>query len=71
MLPFLARDPKAIKIVQVILGGILLQWKKNMADSEGKNIVELPPKEVCHVYLDRAHDECLVRLHWKYLGLLL
>ncbi|KAF8444821.1 SNF2 family N-terminal domain-containing protein [Boletus edulis BED1] len=44
-LPFLARDPKAIEIVQVILESILLRREKNMRDSDGKRIVELPPKE--------------------------
>ncbi|KAF8557658.1 hypothetical protein OG21DRAFT_1482121 [Imleria badia] len=44
-LPFLARDPKAIEIVQVILESILLRREKNMRDNDGKRIVELPPKE--------------------------
>ncbi|KAF8167532.1 DNA repair protein RAD5, partial [Crassisporium funariophilum] len=45
-LPFLARDPKAIEIVQVILESILLRREKHMRDSDGNKIVELPPKEV-------------------------
>ncbi|KAF8841910.1 hypothetical protein BDN67DRAFT_900346 [Paxillus ammoniavirescens] len=45
-LPFLARDPKAIEIVQVILESILLRREKNMRDSSGNRIVELPAKEV-------------------------
>lgn len=45
-LPFLARDPKAIEIVQVILESILLRRDKNMRDIEGNKIVDLPPKEV-------------------------
>ncbi|PPQ79873.1 hypothetical protein CVT25_002929 [Psilocybe cyanescens] len=45
-IPFLARDPKAIEIVQVILESILLRREKNMRDQDGKKIVELPPKEV-------------------------
>ncbi|KAJ3978119.1 DNA repair protein RAD5 [Lentinula raphanica] len=45
-LPFLARDPKGIEIVQVILESILLRREKNMLDSNGKKIVELPPKEI-------------------------
>lgn len=45
-LPFLARDPKAIEIVQVILESILLRREKNMRDSDGKKIVDLPAKEV-------------------------
>ncbi|OJA20678.1 HLTF/DNA helicase [Rhizopogon vesiculosus] len=45
-LPFLARDPKAIEIVQVILESILLRREKNMRDHSGKRIVELPAKEV-------------------------
>ena len=44
-MPFLARDPKAIEIVQVILESTLLRREKNMLDSDGKRIVELPPKE--------------------------
>ncbi|KAH7922804.1 hypothetical protein BV22DRAFT_1016617 [Leucogyrophana mollusca] len=44
--PFLARDPKAIEIVQVILESVLLRREKNMRDSTGKRIVELPAKEV-------------------------
>ena len=45
-LPFLAHDPKAIEVVQVILESILLRREKNMLDSNGKKIVDLPPKEV-------------------------
>ncbi|RDB29142.1 DNA repair protein RAD5 [Hypsizygus marmoreus] len=45
-LPFLARDPKAIEIVQVILESILLRREKNMRDTDGNKIVELPTKEV-------------------------
>ncbi|KZO93169.1 hypothetical protein CALVIDRAFT_486163 [Calocera viscosa TUFC12733] len=44
--PFLARDPKAIDVVQVILETILLRREKNMTDVDGKAIVELPDKEV-------------------------
>jgi DNA repair protein RAD5 len=47
-LPFLARDPKAIEIVQVILESILLRREKNMRDVDGNKIVELPSKEVRH-----------------------
>ncbi|KAF9785715.1 SNF2 family N-terminal domain-containing protein [Thelephora terrestris] len=43
-LPFIAQDPKAIEIVQVILESILLRRQKNMKDHSGKPIVELPPK---------------------------
>lgn len=46
-LPFLARDPKAIEVVQVILESVLLRREKNMRDADGRMIVELPPKEVC------------------------
>ncbi|KAG6336243.1 hypothetical protein ID866_2862 [Astraeus odoratus] len=46
IVPFLARDLKAIEIVQVILESILLRREKNMRDSSGKRIVELPAKEV-------------------------
>jgi DNA repair protein RAD5 len=53
-LPFLARDPKAIEIVQVILESILLRREKNMTDSEGKKIVELPPKEVRSMFTSIA-----------------
>ncbi|EPQ60320.1 hypothetical protein GLOTRDRAFT_112995 [Gloeophyllum trabeum ATCC 11539] len=45
-LPFLARDPKAIEIVQVIMESILLRREKTMVDTDGKRIVDLPPKEV-------------------------
>ncbi|KAK7686706.1 hypothetical protein QCA50_010306 [Cerrena zonata] len=45
-LPFLAREPKAIEAVQIILESVLLRREKNMRDSDGKRIVELPPKEV-------------------------
>lgn len=45
-LPFLARDPKAIEIVQVILESILLRREKSMRDTDGNKIVELPTKEV-------------------------
>jgi DNA repair protein RAD5 len=45
-LPFLAKDPKAIAVVQVILESALLRRQKNMRDKDGKPIVQLPPKEV-------------------------
>ncbi|GLB43501.1 putative HIRAN domain containing protein [Lyophyllum shimeji] len=45
-LPFLARDPKAIEIVQVILESVLLRREKTMRDIDGNKIVELPSKEV-------------------------
>ncbi|KAH9929764.1 SNF2 family N-terminal domain-containing protein [Fomitopsis serialis] len=45
-LPFLARDPKAVEVVQVILESVLLRREKNMLDTDGKKIVELPPKEI-------------------------
>ncbi|KAF5323584.1 hypothetical protein D9611_005558 [Ephemerocybe angulata] len=51
-LPFLARDPKAIEIVQVILESILLRRDKNMRDIEGNKIVDLPPKEEVFEYLE-------------------
>lgn len=44
--PFLAHDPKAIEIVQVILESVLLRREKSMRDSNGNRIVELPAKEV-------------------------
>ncbi|KAJ2918384.1 hypothetical protein MD484_g2007, partial [Candolleomyces efflorescens] len=53
-LPFLARDPKAIEIVQVILESILLRRDKNMRDAEGNRIVDLPPKEEVFEYLEFA-----------------
>ncbi|KAL4070532.1 SNF2 family N-terminal domain-containing protein [Scleroderma citrinum] len=46
IVPFLARDRKAIEIVQVILESVLLRREKNMRDSDGKRIIELPAKEV-------------------------
>ncbi|KAF7347384.1 DNA repair protein RAD5 [Mycena venus] len=51
-LPFLARDPKAIEIVQIILESILLRREKTMLDTNGKRIVELPQKEVTIEYLE-------------------
>jgi DNA repair protein RAD5 len=45
-LPFLAHDPKAIEVVQIILESILLRREKHMLDNNGKRIVELPPKKV-------------------------
>ncbi|KAJ7110331.1 DNA repair protein RAD5 [Mycena crocata] len=51
-LPFLARDPKAIEIVQIILESILLRREKTMLDNNGKRIVELPQKEVSVEYLE-------------------
>ncbi|KAJ7508564.1 DNA repair protein RAD5 [Mycena galericulata] len=51
-LPFLARDPKAIEIVQIILESILLRREKTMVDVNGKRIVELPQKDVSVEYLE-------------------
>jgi hypothetical protein len=45
-LPFLAHDPKAIEVVQVILESILLRREKNMLDRDGNPIVSLPEKDV-------------------------
>jgi DNA repair protein RAD5 len=45
-IPFLARDPKAVEIVQVILESILLRREKHTLDTDGNRIVQLPPKEV-------------------------
>ncbi|KJA28563.1 hypothetical protein HYPSUDRAFT_33995 [Hypholoma sublateritium FD-334 SS-4] len=45
-LPFIARDPKAIEIVQIILESILLRREKTMTDRDGNRIVDLPPKEI-------------------------
>ncbi|KAF8899229.1 DNA repair protein RAD5 [Infundibulicybe gibba] len=45
-LPFLAHDPKAIEVVQIILESILLRREKTMRDTDGNRIVELPSKEV-------------------------
>ena len=45
-LPFLAHDPKAIEIVQVVLESVVLRREKNMRDTDGKPIVELPTKQV-------------------------
>jgi hypothetical protein len=58
-LPFLDRDPKAIEIVQVILESVLLRREKNMRDSDGKKIVELPAKEVmCTLWYEGTHPHC-------------
>ncbi|KAF7302925.1 DNA repair protein [Mycena kentingensis (nom. inval.)] len=51
-LPFLARDTKAIEIVQIILESILLRREKSMLGSDGKPIVELPSKEVTVEHLE-------------------
>ncbi|KIY50627.1 hypothetical protein FISHEDRAFT_39163 [Fistulina hepatica ATCC 64428] len=51
-LPFLAHDPKALEIVQVILESVLLRREKDMLDADGKHIVDLPPKEVAVENLD-------------------
>ncbi|KAJ7103027.1 RAD5-like protein [Mycena belliarum] len=56
-LPFLARDPKAIEIVQIILESILLRREKTMLDTNGKRIVELPQKEVTMEYLEFSSME--------------
>ncbi|KAJ6601311.1 DNA repair protein RAD5 [Mycena vulgaris] len=56
-LPFLARDPKAIEIVQIILESILLRREKTMLDTNGKRIVELPQKEVTVEYLEFSSPE--------------
>ncbi|KAJ3814435.1 DNA repair protein RAD5 [Lentinula aff. lateritia] len=56
-LPFLARDPKGIEVVQVILESILLRREKNMLDSEGKRIVELLPKKITVENLEFAPME--------------
>ncbi|KAH9910501.1 SNF2 family N-terminal domain-containing protein, partial [Epithele typhae] len=45
-LPFLARDRKAVEVVQIILESVLLRREKDMLDSDGKKIVELPAKEI-------------------------
>jgi len=44
--PNVARCPKALEIVQVILESVLLRREKNMRDNDGKRIVDLPAKEV-------------------------
>ncbi|KAJ7606862.1 SNF2 family N-terminal domain-containing protein [Roridomyces roridus] len=51
-LPFLARDPKAIEIFQIILESILLRREKSIQDANGKPIVQLPDKEVTIEYLE-------------------
>jgi len=50
-MPFLARDPKAIEVVQVILESILLRREKTMRDRDGNRIVELPPKDVMYSFV--------------------
>lgn len=45
-IPFLAHDPKAIEVVQVILESILLRREKTMRDGAGNLIVSLPEKQV-------------------------
>ncbi|KAH9849280.1 SNF2 family N-terminal domain-containing protein [Lenzites betulinus] len=51
-LPFLARDRKAVEVVQIILESVLLRREKDMLDSDGKKIVELPSKEISIVTLE-------------------
>ena len=71
-LPFLARDPKAIEIVQVILESVLLRREKTMLDSDGKRIVDLPPKEIKVETLEfsplerRIYDSIYMRAKTKY-----
>jgi DNA repair protein RAD5 len=55
--PFLNRDPKALEIVQVILESILLRREKTMRDSDGRRIVDLPPKDVKVERLDFSDAE--------------
>lgn len=55
-LPFLAHDPKAIEIVQIILESILLRREKNMRDTDGNRIVDLPSKEVRYLASTQLHD---------------
>lgn len=55
--PFLARDPKAIEVVQVILESVLLRREKNMCDANGKKIVDLPSKEVVFENLEFSMAE--------------
>ena len=66
-LPFLARDPKAIEVVQIILETVLLRREKNMLDSDGKPIVDLPPKEarifISSIFNCAELSNC--RLSWK------
>ena len=38
-MPFLARDPKAIEVVQVILESVLLRREKTMRDKDGRPLV--------------------------------
>ncbi|KAK0465497.1 P-loop containing nucleoside triphosphate hydrolase protein [Desarmillaria tabescens] len=55
--PFLAHDPKAIEVVQVILESVLLRREKTMCDASGKKIVDLPSKEVVVEYLEFSMAE--------------
>ena len=57
-IPFLANDPKAIEVVQIILESVLLRREKSMTDVDGKRIVELPNKEV-----SIPHLPCCVCTH--------
>jgi DNA repair protein RAD5 len=59
-IPFLANDPKAIEVVQIILESILLRREKTMTDVDGKRIVELPNKEV-----GIPHHPCYVRFIYR------
>ncbi|KZV84501.1 hypothetical protein EXIGLDRAFT_741898 [Exidia glandulosa HHB12029] len=55
--PFLAHDPKALEVVQVILESCLLRREKGMKDADGKPIVDLPSKEVSIARLNFSPPE--------------
>ena len=56
-IPFSNRDPKAIELIQVILANCLIRREKNMKDSDGKSIVNLPKKTVQIVKLEFSPEE--------------
>lgn len=56
-IPFSNRDPKAIELIQVILASCLIRREKNMKDSDGKSIVNLPKKTVQIVKLEFSPEE--------------
>ncbi len=66
MRPLNAGDPAAGKLLQALVGQVLLRRTKESKDSKGQRIVELPPIEYfqCPVQLDpearRLYDQVRV-----------
>lgn len=56
-IPFEKRDPAAIQCVQTIMEPLILRRTKDMKDSDGNPIVDLPQKTVTIDYLDFGEKE--------------